>query len=147
MTDIARELGLTKGSVSTALNRLKKKNLVVEEDDCKFLVLTNVGHDEVHRILSARTLLFYFWRDFVGVSEEVAKRDSCHMEHLMDRETALKFFDFMKKLACSCKEKEDRGVPSEFRFETALDICSFDNARDFITAQRGDSYLPEGPPQ
>ena len=138
VTDIAKELGLTKGSVSTAINRLKKKNFVTSEEDCKFLVLTPLGHGEVHRILSARTLLFYFWRDFVGVSEEVAKRDSCHMEHLMDRETALKFFEFMKKLVSV------GGENSQLRFETALDIRSFKSAEDFITAQKGDSYLPEG---
>ena len=40
VTDIARDLGLTKGSVSTALNNLKKKDFVKEEDDTKFLLLT-----------------------------------------------------------------------------------------------------------
>lgn len=69
VTDIAKELELTKGSVSTALNGLKKKELVTEEEDCKFLLLTEKGHDEVHRILSSRTLLYYFLKDFVGVSE------------------------------------------------------------------------------
>jgi len=72
VTDIAKDLGLTKGSVSTALNNLKKRNLVLEEDDCKFLNLTELGHKEVHKILSSRTLLYYFLKDFVGVSEAVA---------------------------------------------------------------------------
>jgi len=48
VTDIAKDLGLTKGSVSTALNNLKKKGLIVEEDDSKFLLLTDSGHEEVH---------------------------------------------------------------------------------------------------
>ena len=43
VTDIAKELQLTKGSVSTAINNLKKKGLVQEEEDCKFLILTNAG--------------------------------------------------------------------------------------------------------
>ena len=98
VTDIAKDLGLTKGSVSTALNNLKKRSLVHEEDDCKFLALTDLGHKEVHKILSSRTLLYYFLKDFVGVSEEVASKDSCLMEHLISSETNLKFFDFMKKL-------------------------------------------------
>ncbi len=70
VTDIAKDLKLTKGSVSTALNNLKKKGFVTEEEDCKFLILTEKGHDEVHRILSSRTLLFYFLKDFVGVSDD-----------------------------------------------------------------------------
>jgi DtxR family Mn-dependent transcriptional regulator len=75
VTDIAKDLDLTKGSVSTMLNNLKKKGLIQEEDECKFVVLTELGHEEVHRILSSRTLLFYFLRDFVGVDEETANYD------------------------------------------------------------------------
>ena len=143
VTDIARELNLTKGSVSSGINNLKKKCLVEEEEaNCKFLNLTDFGHDEVHRILSARTLLFYFLRDFVGVSEETAKRDSCQMEHLMGLETSQKFFNFMKKLACSCEEMNKRGLPPTFQFKTALDLCSFESANAFIIGQKGDSYLP-----
>ena len=137
VTDIAKELNLTKGSVSTALNGLKKKDLVQEEEDCKFLVLTDAGHEEVHRILSSRTLLFYFLRDFVGVDEKTAELDSCQMEHLLSQETGLKFFEFMKKIACSCDNTDDHP-----KFKTSLDLCNFKNAQDFIGGQIGDKYLP-----
>ena len=109
ITDIAKELGLTKGSVSTAIYNLKKRELVEEEEGNKFLLLTKRGHDEVHRILSARTLLFYFLKDFVGVAESIAARDSCQMEHLMSPETSSKFFDFMRDLACTCENMKKRG--------------------------------------
>jgi len=135
VTDIAKELNLTKGSVSTALNGLKKKDLVKEEEDCKFLILTTAGHDEVHRILSSRTLLFYFLRDFVGVDEKVAELDSCQMEHLLSQETGHKFFDFMKKIACTCDD-------SKPKFKTSLDLCNFKSAEDFTEGQLGDKYLP-----
>ena len=138
VTDIAKELNLTKGSVSTALNGLKKKELVREEEDCKFLVLTNTGHGEVHRILSSRTLLFYFLRDFVGVEQKTAELDSCKMEHLLSRETGLKFFEFMKNIACSCDNMEQ----DKPRFKTSLDLCNFENAEQFIEGQVGDKYLP-----
>ena len=144
ITDIAKELGLTKGSVSVAINKLKKKELVKEEEDCKLVNLTTLGHDEVHHILSARTLLFYFLKDFVGVSHEMAERDSCRMEHLMGLETSSKLFNFMKKLACSCGEVDKRGLPEEFCFQTALDMCSFKDVKDFVINQKGDSYLPPG---
>ncbi|MBH46713.1 MAG: hypothetical protein CME71_00925 [Halobacteriovorax sp.] len=145
VTDIAKDLNLTKGSVSTALNNLKKKGLVEEEEDCKFLILTSVGHKEVHRILSARTLLFYFLKDFVGVNEDVAEKDSCLMEHLMSSQTSEKFFDFMKKLSCTCEELVKSGgkLPANFNFQTTLDLCSFDSAKEFMGSQKGDSYLPE----
>jgi Mn-dependent DtxR family transcriptional regulator len=143
VTDIAKDLDLTKGSVSTALNNLKKKGLVEEEEDCKFLVLSEKGHAEVHRILSARTLLFYFLKDFVGVSEEAAERDSCLMEHLMSSETSDKFFKFMKNLTCSCDELDKNGtLPKSLQFSTSLDLCDFENAHDFMEEQKGDTYLP-----
>jgi DtxR family Mn-dependent transcriptional regulator len=142
VTDIAKSLGLTKGSVSTAVNNLKKKGLVEEEEDCKFLVLTDFGHSEVHRILSSRTLLFYFLRDFVGVSEETANKDSCLMEHLLSPETSLKFFEFMKRLSCSCDEtlksvKHTTGL----EFNTQLDLCDFNSIEEFLEEQQGDRQL------
>lgn len=143
VTDIARDLNLTKGSVSTALNNLKKRELVEEEQDSKFLLLTDTGHTEVHRILSSRTLLFYFLRDFVGVSEETAEKDSCLMEHLMSRETSERFFDFMKKLGCSCEEMEKANVPKQFQFQTSLDLCDYDTASQFVESQKGDRQLPD----
>lgn len=143
VTDIAKDLDLTKGSVSTMLNNLKKKGLIQEEDECKFVVLTDLGHEEVHRILSSRTLLFYFLRDFVGVDEKTADYDSCQMEHLMSPQTAERFFNFMKTLACTCEDLEKKGaLPKGFQFKTTLDLCSFNNADDFIHNQKGDSHLP-----
>ncbi|MBT5093930.1 MAG: metal-dependent transcriptional regulator [Halobacteriovoraceae bacterium] len=141
VTDIAKDLELTKGSVSTAINNLKKRDLVKEEDECKFLVLTDRGHDEVHRILSSRTLLFYFLRDFVGVSEEIASRDSCLMEHLMSPETGQKFFAFMKDLSCSCEQMEKENIPGHFNFKTTLDLCRFESVTEFVDQQTGDSPL------
>ena len=101
---------------------------------------------EVHRILSSRTLLFYFLRDFVGVSESVAENDSCLMEHLMSEETNKKFFQFMKDLACTCERISASGgmLPEHFKFKTALDLCNFETAEDFAESQQGDSHLPHG---
>ncbi len=142
VTDIAKDLDLTKGSVSTMLNNLKKKGLIQEEEECKFVVLTALGHEEVHRILSSRTLLYYFLKDFVGVDEETAQNDSCQMEHLMSPKTSQKFFEFMKVLACTCEELNKKGqLPKSFQFKTALDLCSYSTSDDFIHQQKGDSHL------
>ncbi len=143
VTDIAKDLELTKGSVSTMLNNLKKKGLIQEEDECKFVVLTELGHEEVHRILSSRTLLFYFLRDFVGVDEKTAEYDSCQMEHLMSPKTSEHFFNFMKTLACTCEDLEKKGqLPKSFQFKTTLDLCAYSTADDFVHNQKGDSHLP-----
>jgi DtxR family Mn-dependent transcriptional regulator len=131
VTDIAKDMGLTKGSVSTALTNLKKKELVVE-DESKFLSLSERGHDEVHSILTSRTLLYYFLKDILKVDEEVAHKDSCLMEHLLSDDTREKFFQFMK-LASS--------EPSKIKYKTELDLSQFKNHDEFLHAQKGDKYL------
>ncbi len=140
VTDIAKDLDLTKGTVSTMLNNLKKKNLIEEEEDCKFVVLTKLGHEEVHRILSARTLMFYFLKDFVGVDEKTAEADSCQMEHLISTETSEKFFEFMKKLSCLC-EPQSKNVKENICFNSSLNLCDYESMHDFIDQQKGDRYL------
>ncbi len=132
VTDIANEMGLTKGSVSTALNNLRKRDLVVE-DESKFLSLSESGHHAVHDILSSRTLLFYFLKDIVGVSEETAHKDSCLMEHLMSEESRNLFFKFMQSLC--------NGEAKKIEFNTSFDFNQFDHPADFIDIQKGDSYL------
>ncbi len=131
VTDIAKELGLTKGSVSTALNNLKKRELVVE-DESKFLSLSELGHDEVHRILSVRTLMYYFLKDILNVEDTVAHKDSCLVEHLLSNETREGLFSFMQKIAKN---------PKTVNLKTNLNIDDFKNHDDFLDAQKGDKYL------
>lgn len=125
VTDIAKEMGLTKGSVSISVNNLKKKDLVVEDDN-KFLSLSDGGHDEVHSILSSRTLLYYFLKDVIGVTDSTAHKDSCLMEHLLSEETRDKLFKYMKKES-----------------KVSLDLDQFSSAIDFVENQKGDTYLDE----
>jgi DtxR family Mn-dependent transcriptional regulator len=131
VTDIAKELGLTKGSVSTALNNLKKRELVVE-DESKFLSLSELGHDEVHRILSVRTLMYYFMKDILKVDDDVAHKDSCLVEHLLSDETREGLFNFLKQVA----EK-----PEKVKLKTQLNIDAFSDHDEFLEAQKGDKYL------
>lgn len=132
VTDIAIEMGLTKGSVSTALTNLKRRELVLE-DESKFLSLSHTGHEAVHGILSSRTLLYYFLKDIIGVDEDVAHRDSCLMEHLMSSETREKFFEFMKTLT----SEDIKKTP----YATSFDFTQFEHQHEFEEIQKGDSYL------
>ena len=131
VTDIAKDLGLTKGSVSTALGNLKKKDLVVEDEN-KFLSLSKVGHDEVHRILSMRTLMYYFLTDVLNVTEDTAHKDSCLVEHLLSSETRQKLFSFMRTVSLE---------PSKYGVSTQFDLSEFDDHKEFLAAQKGDKYL------
>ena len=138
VTDIARIMDLTKGSVSTALNTLKKRDLVVE-DESKFLSLSALGHEQVHSILASRTLLYYFLKDFVGVEDQAAHHDACLMEHLLSSETRHKFFEFMKKMACLCDEQQKSSID----FKTSLDLCSFESEEQFTKMMKEDRVLEQ----
>jgi len=131
VTDIAKELGLTKGSVSTALTNLKKKDLIVEDDN-KFLSLSESGHDEVHHMLSIRTLMYYFLKDVLNVDDEMAHKDSCLVEHLLSNETRENLFSFMKKVATD---------PKSIKLKTDLKFSDYKNHEEFLEAQKGDKYL------
>lgn len=131
VTDIAKDLGLTKGSVSTALTNLKKKKLV-EEDENKFLSLSKQGHDEVHRMLSMRTLMYYFLTDILKVDSTVAHNDSCLVEHLLSSETRNKLFNFMKNISKD---------PKKFNLKTKFELSEYSDHEEFLEAQKGDKYL------
>ena len=79
--------------------------------------------------------MFYFLKDYVGVDNEVADRDSCMMEHLMSQESLEKLFLFMKKLSNQNREKVE--------IKTDLDLSNFSTPQDFIESQKGDRYLEE----
>ncbi len=130
VTDIAKDLNLTKGSVSTAVNNLKKRSLI-QENESKFLLLSEKGHEEVHKILSSRTLLFYFLKDFIGVSEEYAHKDSCLMEHLLSNETRAGLFNFMKKIL--------EGKAADF--SSSINLAKYSSINEFLEDQKGDTYL------
>ncbi len=128
--DIAKLLGLTKGSVSLALKKLKAKDLILE-DESHFLSLTENSHELVHSVLSARTLLYYFFKDFLGVSNEYSHIDACLTEHLLSPETQKKLFRFMKKIT----EIDDSKVRNVL-FDDDVDFLNdFKNYNEFKRKQ------------
>jgi DtxR family Mn-dependent transcriptional regulator len=131
VTDIANEMKLTKGSVSVAIGNLKNKALVEDDESGKGVQLSASGHKVVHKVLSSRTLLYYFLKDFLKVTEDKAHSDSCHMEHLMSDETSHNLFMFMKSLLRL----------KEMRFRTSLDLEKYTTLREFESDQLGDTHL------
>ncbi|MBE8222297.1 MAG: metal-dependent transcriptional regulator, partial [Bdellovibrionales bacterium] len=82
MVDISKLLQFSRGSVSIAIKNLKKKNSVVEDKN-GFLNLSKNSHEKVHEILANKTLLYYFLKNFLGVTKNTAELDSCLMEHVL----------------------------------------------------------------
>ncbi|MBT3234880.1 MAG: metal-dependent transcriptional regulator [Bdellovibrionales bacterium] len=135
VTDIARDLSLTKGSVSTALNNLRKRKLVADEADCKFVILTPKGHKEIHRILSARKLIFHFFRDILAVDEKNAQRDACLIEHLISTKSREKLFDFMRSISCECGQRKKHSTWDFSTKNSTLNLCDYSDIEEFISGQ------------
>ena len=134
ITDVAKDLELTKGSVSTAIKNLIEKGLIEHEEETKFIVLTDQGHHIVHEILTSRTLLFYFFKDVLGVDEKTAKQDACLMEYLMAEKTSEKLFEFMKSITT-------KGGAKNLSIKTDLDLSLYKDSKEFKEGQKADDHL------
>ncbi len=96
VTDVAKFLEITTGSASTNLKSLKQKGLV-EEDENRFLVLTEPGSALAEAILNRRFILEKFFTDVLGVKAEIASVDACKTEHLLSMETTSQMAKFADK--------------------------------------------------
>lgn len=96
VTDVAKFLEITTGSASTNLKSLKSKGLI-DEDDNKFLALSETGKELAEAILERREVLENFFIKVLGVSAHQANIDACKTEHLISIETTKKMKDFAQK--------------------------------------------------
>jgi DtxR family transcriptional regulator, Mn-dependent transcriptional regulator len=96
VSDIARELGITRGSVSINLRGLKKRELV-ETDEHHMVKLSAEGEKFVAGLLAKKQALRDFLQEVIGVTETQAEIDSCKIEHLVSEETLERLNDFLEK--------------------------------------------------
>lgn len=83
--DVARELGVTKPSVSNAMKKLRKENMLTFDED-GFIHLSDEGRrtaEEIHdkHLLITKVLMR------IGVSEQTALKEACMIEHVISEET------------------------------------------------------------
>lgn len=97
VSDIARELGITRGSVSISLRTLKDAGLVMQDEN-RHLRLSPRGQSLVDAIKTKRRLMHSLFADVLGVSPEQADIDACKMEHLLSNETAQRMVTFLRFL-------------------------------------------------
>ena len=91
--DVAEALSFTKASVSVAMKKLRENGYV------RFLLLTPTGEAIASRIYSRHKALTDFFVS-LGVSEEIAAKDACKVEHDLSQET------FEKLLAHALRFRE-----------------------------------------
>jgi DtxR family transcriptional regulator, Mn-dependent transcriptional regulator len=98
VSDIAKQLGITRGSVSIALRTLKARGLVTA-DEHRMVRLSEHGQEIVDGVLAKREALETFLSQVLGLTPERAAVDSCKIEHLISPRTAERLVQFMKFVA------------------------------------------------
>lgn len=86
VSDVAKELGVAKGTVSVQMRHLKEKGFV-SEDENRHLQLTDVGDHAARQVCYNRASLIQFLSKVLDVDPEQAEVDACKMEHLLSART------------------------------------------------------------
>lgn len=95
--DIARLRGVTQSSVSTVLNQLIKKDLIKHES-YGHVILTPVGLALARDLRMRHRMLKNFFKQILGLSEEISEQDACKIEHMISAETIQALTHFMECL-------------------------------------------------
>ncbi len=97
VSDIARQLGITRGSVSINLRALKKRGWV-QTDEHHMVKLSPKGRKAVQAVMAKKAVVKAFLRGVLDVPELQAEIDSCKIEHLISRPTGERLVRFMRFL-------------------------------------------------
>ena len=92
--DIARYLNISRSSVSITVKKLISRGYV-SEDENKFYHLTEHAIELIRGVLSKRRIIRLFFKEVLGLSEELAETEACKVEHLLEEETGHKLVTFM----------------------------------------------------
>ena len=95
VSDVARLLNITRGSVSISLKPMKEAGLIVQDEN-RHLRLSPPGQQLVDAIKAKRMLVKRLLADVLGVNPEQAEIDACKMEHLISAETAGRLVAFLR---------------------------------------------------
>lgn len=97
VSDIARQLNITRGSVSISLQPLKKAGLVLQDEN-RHLRLSDRGQTLVSAVKTKRQLIRRLLAEVLCVEPEQAEIDACKLEHLLSNTTAQQVLAFLRFL-------------------------------------------------
>ena len=95
VSDVAKLLNITRGSASLTLKALKQRGLV-EEDENRFLKLSDEGKEVASSVRGRAFLMRRFFIDVLDIPSEDAEVDACKIEHLVSLATAERLAQFLR---------------------------------------------------
>ncbi len=96
--EIARQLGNTMPSVTSAVKNLEKKGLL-KHPKYDVISLTPEGFDTAKMIYRRHQILRHFLQDVLGLKPDIAEKDACRIEHNISEETLVRLEAFIEKNA------------------------------------------------
>ena len=96
VTELARKLKIRKASVSEALKRLSKRNLIKHER-YGAIILTDKGRKVAAEVNRRHQTFYRFLTEILGVDRELAEQDACALEHAVSRQTLEKLIKFIEE--------------------------------------------------
>ncbi len=84
--DVAKELGFSRASVSTAMSNLKKNGIVIMQRNGE-IDFTEGGEAIAREIYERHATLSDLLQAVAGVDERTAKEDACRIEHFLSKST------------------------------------------------------------
>jgi len=91
--DLARELGISRASVSEALGKLANKGLVKYES-YGTVYLTDEGKREAGIVYNKHSILERFLMNVLNISQPEAGENACRIEHVISQELLDKIHSF-----------------------------------------------------
>jgi DtxR family Mn-dependent transcriptional regulator len=118
VSDIARRLNITRGSVSINLRALKKRGWV-ETDEHHQVRLSEAGEHAAQAVMAKRVVVKAFLQDVLGLDEHQAEVDACKVEHLVSDATGRRLTHFLRFLRAGAPVTTDAITA----FRSAGDEC------------------------
>ncbi len=104
VTQLSKELEVSKPSVSAALNKLAKAGLVQHERYAS-IELTVEGRRVAEDVIHRHEIMHRFLVEILGIDRERAEEDACRMEHVLSPPSLERFSEFVDFLT-SCPQSE-----------------------------------------
>lgn len=101
--DVAREMQVSKPSVSRAMGLLKDGGFILIDDE-GYITFTQAGRIVAESIYE-RHIVLTDWLENLGVERELAAEDACKLEHDISRESFSKLKEHIEKCR-RCESKE-----------------------------------------
>lgn len=127
VSDIARQLDITRGSVSINLRALKKRGWI-ETGEHHMVKLSPSGLKVAQSVMAKRVVVKAFLSDVLGTPDPQADIDSCKIEHLISHATGQRLVRFMRFLSSGDAVARDflerfRGVQGDCPESRSCDVC------------------------